>query len=353
MLTKTTTELHKVIEAILRAVGTPADSAKVVADLLAGAHLAGHDSHGIQHLPRYVKEAQAGDIVPDGRPEIISETGGTALVRGNWGWGHFTADFATDLAIKKAKQNKIVLVGAVEVNHIGRLGHYVEKAASEGIVTLVFNGGFSEKFATAAPHGGRKAVLAPNPIAMGFPTEDGPPVVLDFATTRIAGGKVNLAKAKGLQVPPGCIIDKDGNPSTDPNDWYDGGGTLLPFGEHKGFGIMVALEILSRILAKAKGSDNHAVYRARWHSLAPCHAGLSLVAIDSGVFSSSSEFATRTSELVHRIGAVPPARGFEEVMAPGDFEHRQRIRRLKEGIQIPESTWSEVLETAGSLGVEV
>ena len=348
MLTKTTKELHKVIEAILRAVGTPADSAKVVADLLAGAHLAGHDSHGIQHLPRYVKEAQAGDIVPDGRPEIISETGGTVLVRGNWGWGHFTADFATDLAIKKAKQNKIVLVGAVEVNHIGRLGHYVEKAASEGIVTLVFNGGFSEKFATAAPHGGRNAVLAPNPIAMGFPTEDGPPVVLDFATTRIAGGKVNLAKAKGLQVPPGCIIDKDGNPSTDPHDWYDGGGTLLPFGEHKGFGIMVALEILSRILA---GSDNHADTEHGGIHLR--HAGLSLVAIDSGAFSSSSEFATRTSELVHRIRAVPPARGFEEVMAPGDFEHRQRIRRLKEGIQIPESTWSEVLETAGSLGVEV
>jgi uncharacterized oxidoreductase len=347
VLTKSVEELRSITNSIVIAVGTPPDSATVVTDLLVGSHLAGHDSHGIQHLPRYVKEVQAGHIVPDARPEVVSETASTALVRGNWAWGHVTANFVTHLGIKKARQNRIVLVSSVEVNHTGRIGDYVEQAAAQGIVTLLFNAGHAEKLATAAPYGGAKPVLSPNPIGMGFPTDGGPPVVLDFATTQVAGGKVALAQAKGEQVPLGWIIDKEGNPSTNPNDLY-GGGALLPFGEHKGFGIMVAIEILSRILA---GSD---AYSNTVHGdLYTRHAGLSLIAIDSGVFSSSSEFAARTTELVQRIRGVPPAQGFEEVMAPGDFEQRSRTRRMKEGIQIPESTWGEVVETAGSLGVKV
>ncbi len=347
MITKTSEELHRIHQDVLKAVGTPDDIATVVADILVGAHLAGHDSHGIQHLSHYAQEAEKGDIVPAARPEIVSEKGSLVFVRGNWGWGHFTAHFLTDVAIKKAKELGVVLAAAVETNHIGRLGHYAEMAAAEDVVLMVFNGGFSAKFPTAAPHGGRKAVLAPNPIAMGFPTSEGPPVVLDFATTRVAGGKIMLAAAKGVDAPPGCIIDKDGNPTTDPNVWPKGGGSLLPFGEHKGFGIMVALEILSRILV---GSENYAETEHGGPHMKT--TGLTMVAIDSGVFSSKDEFATRTSDLVQRIQAVPPAAGVDQVMAPGDFEHRERTRRLKEGIQIPESTWEDVVTAAGALGVK-
>ncbi len=348
MITKTSEELQRLHEDVLKAVGTPGDIATVVADILVGAHLAGHDSHGVQHLPHYVQEVGKGDIVPAARPEIVSEKGSVLFARGNWGWGHFTAHFLTDVAIKRAKEHGVVLAAAVEVNHIGRLGHYAEMAAAEDVVLMVFNGGFSGNIPTAAPFGGRKPVLAPNPIGMGFPTSQGPPVVLDFATTRIAGGKIMLAAAKGVEVPPGCIIDKDGNPTTDSNAWPQGGGALLPFGEHKGFGIMVALEILSRILA---GSENYAETEHGGPHMRT--AGLTMVAIDSGVFSSKNEFATRTSELVERIQAVPPAAGVERVMAPGDFEHRERTRRTEEGIQIPESTWQDVVNAADALGVKV
>ena len=319
----------------------------MVADLLVRSHLAGHDSHGIQHLPRYIEEVRAGEIVPDARPELISETAGATLVRGNWAWGHVTAQFVTGLGIEKAREAKIALVSAVEVNHIGRLGDYVEQAAREGIVTILVSGGHAQEKAVAVPYGGRKTVLAPNPIGIGFPTAEDGPVVVDFATTQVAGGKVALAQAKGKQLPPGCIIDKDGQPSTDPND-YSNGGALLPFGAHKGFGIMVATEILGRVLA---GADAYAdTDRGGRHFR---HAGISLIAIDSTVFSSSREFAQRTTELVTRIRAVPPAPEFVEVLAPGDFEERARTRRKREGIQIPESTWSEVVETAKSLGLEI
>ena len=347
VVTKTVDDLRKVVENISTAVGTPPDTAAVLADILVGSHLAGHDSHGIQHLPRYIREVQAGEIVPKTNPEIIEETASTALVKGNWGWGHLTAEFATRIGIEKARENGIALVSAVEANHIGRLGEYVERAAAQGVVTILVVGGFSEDNPTAAPYGGRKALLAPNPIAIGFPTLDSHPVVLDFATTQVAGGKVLLAKAKGEQMPSGCLIDKDGNPSTNPHDFL-GEGALLPFGEHKGFGIMVATEILGRILSGADGYVNthHGGVHFR-------HVGMTLIAVNSGAFSSSGQFAGRTAELVRRIQAVPPAPGFTEVMAPGDFEHKARTSRLKQGIQIPDSTWAEVVQTAESLGVSI
>jgi len=182
---------------------------------------------------------------------------------------------------------------------------------------------------------------------MGFPAAKGSPVVVDFATIQVAGGKVAIAQAKGEPLPLGWIIDKHGNSSTHPEDYYNGG-ALLPFGAHKGFGVMVAIEILGRILAGAdaySNTDRVGVYFR--------HAGISLITIESGVFSSSSEFAARTTALVDRIRAVSPAPGTHEVMAPGDFEHRARTSRIKEGVQIPEFTWSEIVKTAESLGVKI
>ena len=109
MPTKTADDLRRAVENISRAVGTPPETATVLADILVGSHLAGHDSHGIQHLPRYIKEVQAGEIVPGANPEIIEQTASAALVTGNWGWGHLTADFVTRIGIKKARENRVDL----------------------------------------------------------------------------------------------------------------------------------------------------------------------------------------------------------------------------------------------------
>lgn len=347
MLHKSAEELREVVLKIVTHAGTPPDSAATVADLLVGSHLAGHDSHGVQHLARYIKETQIGEIVVAARPEVMRETPGTALVRGNWAWGHVTAQFVTDLGIKKAKENGVALISAVEVNHIGRLGHYVERAAAEGVITLLVSGGHAEENATAAPFGGSRALLAPNPIAIGFPTSDGKPIVIDFATTNVAGGKVALAKAKGEAVPLGWIIDKQGRPSTNPDDYYDHG-ALLPFGGHKGFGIMVAIEVLGRILSSADDYSNTTHGGTYFR-----HVGISLVGVRSDVFSKEDDFANRTGELVRRIRAVPPGAGYTEVMAPGDFEHRAREERARDGIDIPESTWNELVETATALGITI
>ena len=347
MPTKTANDLRKLVESITEAVGTPPETAKLLADVLVGSHLAGHDSHGLQNLPIYIKEVKAGEIVPTAKPGIAEQSASSALVKGNWGWGHVTADFVTGIGIDKARKSKVALVSAVEVNHIGRLGEYVERAAAQGIIAIMVAGGLSLEEPITLPHGGSKPLFSSNPFAIGFPTHDSHPIVLDFATTKIAGGKVVLAMAKGEQIRDGCLIDKNGKPSTNPNDLFTGG-ALLPFGEHKGFGLMVAAEILGRILSGADDySDSpHAGVGFR-------QSGVTLIALDSGAFSSVGQFAERTSELAGRIQAIPPSKGFVRVMAPGDFEHRARSRRLKSGIQIPETTWAEIVQTAESLGVSI
>jgi LDH2 family malate/lactate/ureidoglycolate dehydrogenase len=296
-------------------------------------------------LPRYLQEVEKGEIVADARPSILFETASAARVRGNWAWGHVTADFVTQLAVTKALDTGVALVSAVECNHIGRLGEYVETAAARGCIGILTSGGNAEELATAAPFGGAKAVLAPNPIGIGFPTGDGHPVVIDFATTVAAGGKIALAKAKGAEIPPGWIIDRDGRSSTRPDDYYDGG-ALLPFGEHKGFGVMVTAEILGRILSGA--DDFSETERGGTYFR---HCGISFLAVRADIFSTDGAFAARTGELADRIRGIPPRDGFERVLMPGDFEHEARGARDRDGsIDIPDETWNELLAAGARLG---
>jgi LDH2 family malate/lactate/ureidoglycolate dehydrogenase len=346
LITVTIDELTSTVQRLVEAVGTPSDNARVVTRLLVGSHLAGHDSHGVQHLARYLEEAQNGLIVPSAQPEVVSDSPSAARVRGNWGWGHVTADYTMRLAVEKASATGVAMVSAVECNHIGRLGDYVEEAVAKGCIGILTSGGNAEELATAAPFGGTKAVLAPNPLAMGFPAEAEHPIVVDFATTIVAGGKLALAKAKGAKVPLGWILDKNGKPSADPNDYYDGG-ALLPFGEHKGFGVMIAAEILGRILSGADDyseTDHGGTYFK--------HCGITFLAIRADLFDRS--FEARTTELAHRVRAVPPQPTVEAVMMPGDYEYKARIDRTHKGtLEIPESTWDEVVAAARKLGTEV
>ncbi len=346
MITVSIDDLTTTVQSLVEAVGTPAKNARIVTRLIVGSHLAGHDSHGVQHLPRYLEEAQNGLIVASAEPSVVSNSPVVSLVSGNWGWGHVTADYVTRLAVEKASANGVAIVSAVQCNHIGRLGDYVERAAAGGFIGILTSGGNAEELATAAPFGGARAVLAPNPIAFAFPAETDHPVLVDFATTIVAGGKIALAKAKGAKVQLGWIIDKAGNPTTDPNDYYEGG-ALLPFGEHKGFGVMIAAEILGRVLS---GADDHSITNHGGTYFK--HCGITFIAIRANLFDES--FEARTSELARRVRAVPPQAGVDAVMMPGDYEYNSRVERVRRGrIEIPDSTWSEVLQAARKLGKEV
>ena len=219
-----------------------------------------------------------------------------------WRWwtatgdsGRSRAEYATELAIEKARQHKIAGVGVVRCSHIGRLGEYSTLAARAGIIALVTAGGFGVP-PGAAPFGGLKAALSTNPISMGFPATKIPMVLMDFATTQVAAGKIRVAAEKGEQLPPGCILDTEGRPSTDPQDFFDGG-TMQHFGAHKGYGLSVAVDLLGGALTGAPLYAETQIGKSIYGT-----SGTFIIAIDPEAFrpTRSVPFAVRRPHRTHQ-----------------------------------------------------
>ena len=344
MPTKTPQELHSLVTNILLAVGATEANASRVAEALVSSHLAGVDPHGVWHLAGYVRDIRDGYLVPTAVPEIVSETTATALVTGNWTFGFVAAKYAMELAIQKTGKQGVSVVGIVRCGHIGRLGEYSEMAAAEGMVSMVWAGGYSEDQQTTMPYGGLKPILHTNPLSMGFPAGDEVPMILDFATTGVSGSKVVQARDRGEKLPSGNIVDKDGNPTTNPDEFFNGGGHL-PFGGHKGYAIMLAVETLGRILT---GSDSYAeIHRGGLYNR---HQGITIVVVKADVFQPLGDFTTRVDDLERRMRAVPPAPGFKEVLVPGDLESRSREAR-RDGIPVPDDVWKVLTDLATEVGV--
>ena len=339
MPTLTKEVLHKVTAGIFQAAGAPEDLAAQVAEVLVDNHLAGHDSHGILRIPEYVRSVKAGEIIPTARPRILEETATSALVSGNWAFGQVTGVFAADLAVQKARREKVAVLSVVQAGHTGRLAAFTDRAARQGVAMFMAIGTVSKP--TTAPYGGSAAVLGTNPVSFSIPNPAGPPVTLDFATSAIAAGKIKAAKAKHEPLPPGAILDSQGRPSTDPQAFFEGG-FLLPFGGHKGYALAVIAELLSGPLA---GADAYPGVVSR--------SGIFIFAVDAAVFRPPADYEKALAKTLGRIKAVPPGAGFEEVLLPGEPEARARALRERDGIPIPEDTWQAVCETAAELGADI
>lgn len=340
MLTMKAPQLRETTRRIFEAAGTPSDLAGQMAEILVESNLAGHDSHGVIRIPAYVKAIKEGNIIPDARPEVVEEKGGSALVDGNYGFGHIAAAFATDVAVRKAKANQAAVVSVVRCNHIGRLGEWGSRAARQGVIALVTVGG-SGGPGIAAPFGGAARALSTNPISVGVPAGDEEAMLVDFATTGVAEGKVQVARAKGAQLPPGVLLDREGKPSTNPEDLYNGG-MLLPFGGHKGFGLAMVVELLGAALTPGQN------YNRDGHS-----GGAVILAVDAATFRPLNEFEAAADATLRRVKAIPPAPGVSEVLLPGEPEQRSKAERLKNGIPIAEATWNAIVEAARGLGLNL
>jgi LDH2 family malate/lactate/ureidoglycolate dehydrogenase len=339
MLTLTKDVLHEITAAIFRATGAPDDLAAQVADVLVDNHLAGHDSHGILRIPEYVQSVRAGEIIPTARPQVLEETPTSALVSGNWAFGQVTALFAADLAIQKAKRERVAVLSVVQAGHTGRLAAFTERAARQNVAMFMAIGTVERPI--TAPYGGSAPVLGTNPVSFSIPNPGKDPVTLDFATSTIAAGKIKVAKAKHEPLPPDAILDRHGRPSTDPQAFFDGG-SLQPFGKHKGYALAVIAELLSGPLA---GADRYPGVTRR--------SGIFFFAVDAAVFRPLADYEKALAKTLGRIKAVPPAPGFEEVLLPGEPEARARARRERDGIPIPEDTWQAVCNVGAELGVNV
>src|SRR5215472_7853923 len=340
MLTIPAPRLHEATRRIFEAAGAPTDLATQMADFLVESNLAGHDSHGVIRIPAYVRMIREGGMVPAARPEVIQETPGSALVDGKYGFGHVAAAFATDVAVRKAKEAKSAVVSVVRCNHIGRLGEWGSRAAAQGVIAIVTVGGGGGP-GIAAPYGGAARALSTNPISVGIPGGEMDDMLVDFATTGIAEGKVQVARAKGAALPHGILLDKEGRPSTNPEDLYNGG-MLLPFGSHKGYGLAMVVELLGAALTPGER------YNRDGHT-----GGAVIIAVDAATFRPLAEFERSADATLRRIKEIPPASGFAEVLLPGEPEQRSKAERLRDGIPVAEATWSAIVAAGRGFGVNL
>lgn len=347
MQTKSERELHDVVRRIFDAAGASSENSSRMADALVLANMSGVDTHGVFHLATYVEAVLEGKIDGTARPAILRETANTALVDGNWTFGHVTAKFATEVAINKAKAHDVAVVGAIRTEHIGRLGEYAELAAAAGVVGIVCGSGYSMGHKAAAPYGGREGLLSTNPIAMGFPANEEPSMVFDYATTSMANSKVNLYKMRNDELPSGTVIDKDGYATNNPSATQDGG-VLLPFGGHKGYALMMAVEFLGQVLVGSDAIDNEGM-----GTPSMAHQGVTIIAIRADVHRPMNNFKERADEIIREARAVPPAPGFTEVMVPGDPETRARAERSRTGIPMHDDVWSSIVKAAESVGITI
>ena len=334
-------ELCERIASIVATKGAPAVVADEVARHLVRAQQSGHASHGVLRLVQYISEIESGQLDPRARAEVVSRAGAAAVVDGHMSFGQYAASVATDEAIAAAERLGVGIATIRNSTHVGRLGEYAERIAERGLIGLMQVGavglgvGGMRPFGSVAP----EPYLNTNPWCISVPAQPGP-VVFDGSMTTIAEGKVHAARDKGETLPEGGIIDADGNPSTDPADYY-AGGSLLPLGGavagHKGYGLALTAALLGG-LAYADGSPAilRGIAPVRHADGAPSSlGGVTITAIDPSMFGDRAAYAeavTRTVAAIRATGAL----------VPGDMEYRNR-EAAKASVEVPSTTMGDLL----------
>ena len=347
MTTASAEQLQAFLTDVFTAAGTPPDLAEVPAEHLVRANVSGYDSHGVVHIDHYLGEIDEGIIIPTGRPEVGSRRPSSAVVDAHQGWGHVAGLFALEEAMTMAEVTGIGAVSVRNCTHIGRLGHYVEEAASKGFISMVTWGAGvpptwgppKEKFHLAVPYGGARPTLSTNPFAFGVPTGDDAPFVVDFATTVIANAKAWIYRDLGQPMPPGCALGPDGQPTTDP-DVYMNGGTLLTFGQHKGYGISLITTLLGGLTGTFLAPN-------------PNMEGPFFMAMDPAAFIDPDEYQQAVRSYLDGMTETPPAPGFSEVMVPGSYEARSREQTALTGIELSPAVLASLTAAGRRFGVEL
>lgn len=319
----------------------PAIAARV-AESLVLSNLQGHDSHGIVRVTLYLDQIRNGRLHPNAEPVPIEESPSVVIMDAQRSFGQWSAHVTISRIIEKAQVQGVAAGGITNSGHVGRLGEWVTMAANAGFIGLAFcNGGGS--VGIVAPFGGSERLLGTNPLAAAIPLEGQPPVVLDFATSVVAEGKVKIAYNKDAELPPGCILDKDGRPSVKPADLYDGG-VLLPAAGHKGFSLGLLCDMLAGVLTGSGAPRREPGLMSN---------GVLFIVLRIEAFRALSAFFGEAGDYVDMVRSNRPALGFADVMVPGEPEQRTAAEREAQGIPVDDVTWAALAEAAASLGVDV
>lgn len=341
-----TEALHRWVVDLFEAAGSNAAEARLTADHLVGANLAGHDSHGVGMVPRYVKSCLNDELALNQEITIAMDAGNMLVVDGNRGLGQSVAYQAMNRAIERTRESGIGLLSLRNAHHIGRVGHWAEMAIDAGLASIMFTSAMGHMF-LVAPHGGGEARFLTNPFTIGVPRRDGDPLVLDYATSAIAQGKARVAYNKKVDLPPGSAIDAQGEPTNDARVMFEEPlGALRTFAGHKGYALAMIVELFAGALSgggtmrpetmpKEFGVYNH----------------LLAILFDPDKLGTRDQFESETSAFIRWVQSAELnsiGRELGGIMIPGDPERRTREARAKR-IPIDPGTMAELDDAAARI----
>ena len=326
--------------------GVSDDDARLVACGLVDANLRGVDTHGIARIPVYLERLNAGLVNPKARPRIVSESPTTVIVDGENGLGHVVCDLAIDATIQHAKVHGTCWTGVRGSNHNGSQAYWALRGAREGLLTWAFTNGE----AIVAPWGGTEKFVSTNPVCIAVPTDLPDELVLDMATTQVAAGHILLAHSRGESIPTGWALDTDGNDTTDPQAFLDGG-SLLPLGGYKGAGLSLVIDIMAGILSGASSTvDVGSMY---WqHKDRDQRVGHAFMAVDVERLVPLQEFKSRVAGTLAAMRAVTRRPGVEAVFAPGDIEAATAADRIVNGCPLTDDIVTTLSRAGDAVGVD-
>ena len=333
------------IQAIFVAAGSERREAEIVASHLVDASFMGHDLHGVIRVSKYVEWLRAGHVLPNRHARIVVDRDALVVVDGDFGFGQVIGMEAMEIVAARAASYGIATMAVRNSGHLGRIGAWPEMLAERGLASVHFanTSGFG---ILVAPFGGAERRLSANPIAAGAPIKGRRPIIFDIATSTIAEGKIQVARNKGEQLPPGMVLDGRGRPTTDPEAFYaKPPGAILPFGGHKGSGLSFFCEILAGSLTGGYASNPSAPTADRLVN------NMLSLAFDPAAFGDSDAFAKDVTKLVDWVKSSPPLTADGKVLLPGEIEETVHRERMAKGLPIDDATWRAVSATAASLGV--
>ena len=337
-------ELTAFVTALFRHTGTEPATALTVAQHLVMANLKGHDSHGVGMIPNYLRNIAAGYLDQNAGIKTIRDNGAIIMLDGQAGFGQRVGKEATQLAITRAQETGIVCLGLRNAHHLGRIGTYGEQCAAAGLVSTHYVNVVGHA-PQVAPFGGREARLVTNPYCAVVPRADGPPIVLDMATSAVALGKVRVAYHQGEPVPEGALVDHEGQPTRDPAVMFsEPQGSLGPFGGHKGYGLAGICELLGGALA---GEWTVQPAHPRSHNIIN---NMLLFVLDPAATGNAEGFQAEVSAMVEYLQNCPPVEGEARVRVPGEPERESLALREVQGIPIDSGSWSAICRAAIKAG---
>jgi len=334
--------VHRQISVVLAAWGMPDDVVRTAADVMTDTDLAGIDSHGISMLMLYEEALGLEQLNPKPTPRVVRETPVTALLDGDGGLGHVAASMGMRLAIDKARSAGVGIVSVFNSTHFGAAGYYAAMASKRGLLGLVT---CTTRGNPVLPTRSAVPVLGTNPIAFAAPARRNHHFLLDMSTSTVAQNKVKVYDLQGRPLPPGWVLDEDGNPVTDSALAMDlvtvrhaGGMTALggtaDMSSHKGYGLSAMVQILSATLAGGSFTPIRKRTQGRGD---PDNIGHFLMALDPKVFRDEGEFEDDLDDVIDVLHAATPTNADEPVLVAGEPEAFARAERVRDGIPVPDS----------------